>query len=131
MNKLILFIIAIILCDNVAAADWTRFSNNRDKSMIVYVKLPKTIQPEYKVKMWVLFDYNSKQKFANFEFKSIVNQIEFDCKEQLTRINYSAYYDKNMSEGVSTAINSNATQWIPNSPNSINEGLWKYSCGMD
>ena len=109
MKKLTILIFTLFLCAN-AFADWARFSNTRDNSMIVYAKLPKTIHPDYKVKMWVLFDYNSKQKFANFEFKSIVNQIEFDCKGQLTRINYSAYYDKNMGEGVSTAINSNSTQ---------------------
>ena len=120
----------MLLCTN-AIADWTKFSNNSDKSMIVYVKLPNTVEPQYKVKMWVLFDYANKQKFANFEYKSIVNQMIFDCKEQLTTILYSAYYSKNMNEGNAVAINSNQTAWIPNLPNSITEGLWKYSCGMD
>ena len=120
----------MLLCTN-AIADWTKFSNNSDKSMIVYVKLPNTVEPQYKVKMWVLFDYANKQKFANFEYKSIVNQMIFDCKEQLTSILYSAYYSKNMNEGNAVAINSNQTAWIPNLPNSITEGLWKYSCGMD
>ena len=129
--KKIVLMLLLTFMSSSAIADWTQFANNRDKSMIVYVKLPKSIEPQYKVKMWVLFDYGSKQKFSNFEFKSIVNQIVFDCKNELTSILYSAYYSKNMSEGNAVAINQNATQWIPNSPNSITEGLWKYSCGMD
>ena len=130
MTKLIVLFLLSIVSTNVMA-DWTRFANNSDKSMIVYFKLPKTVEPQYKVKMWVLFDYGSKQKYANFEFKSIVNQIVFDCKGELTSVLYSAYYSKNMSEGTTVALNQNATQWMPNSPNSITDGLWKYACGMD
>ncbi len=130
MKKLILMIFMLILSSN-ALAEWSQFANNADKSMFVYVKLPKVVGPLYRVKMWVLSDFNASQRFSSFEYKSITAQWEFDCKEEKSRLLYAAYFNKNMSKGNTVAIDQNTSKWSPASPGSINEGLWKFACGMD
>lgn len=130
MYKVILIALLAVVSSN-AIADWSRFANNKGGSIVVYVKLPPIREENYRVKMWVLLDYRQKQEVAGKPFLSVTSQGEYDCKEERMRLLYSAYFAKSMSKGDSVAIDQNPTKWSPASPDSVDEGLWKFACGMD
>jgi hypothetical protein len=130
MHKTILMMLLAVVSSS-AMAEWTKFGNNETKSIVVYVKLPTIREARYRVKMWVLLDYETDQELAGKSYKSITTQGEYDCKEEQMRLLYAAYYAGNMSRGDAVAIDQNPTKWSPASPGSIDEGLWKFACGMD
>ena len=83
------------------------------------------------VKMWNLRDYKSMQASPSIgvSYLSEKVQLEYDCKEEKTRLLAYIWFSRQMGNGKVVSSDNYDEKWIPISPESIGETLWKIACG--
>lgn len=127
MCKVILMVLMAIVSSN-AVADWVEVGHNEVAT--VYAD-PTTIRKAgNRVKMWHLIDYKMVQ-VPEKPFKpytSMRGHIEYDCKEEQSKILSTLFDTGKMSEGGTVDIDSEPGQWESFPPRSFNESLWKIAC---
>jgi hypothetical protein len=96
----------------------------------IYVD-PDTIRRkgDHQVKVWALTDFTTMQTIAGHSFLSSMEQIEFDCAEELERELAVTWFSEHMGKGNGVWHNSDETEWRPAAPGSVGEGVWKFACG--
>lgn len=81
------------------------------------------------VKMWSMQDFKATQVVGGPQFLSVKEQHEYDCKDGRQRALYITEHSGNMGQKDSVYSEDITTNWIPVSPGSIGETLWKIACG--
>jgi hypothetical protein len=102
-----------------------------EDGLTVYVD-PDTIRRNGNlVKMWLLYDYNSKttQTQERGSIVSAKTQCEYECLEERFRTHAMLEYSGNMGEGKLVFTNTDVGNWAPILPGSIVQLEWQRACG--
>lgn len=127
--KRLLLTILLFLSSNPAYADWVAVGGKVEAGMGAYAD-PVTMRREGDlVKMEVLFDFNTRQTKAGVSYSSANAQMEYDCAEQRFRGLAVMYFSGNMGSGNVLDRSSGKGKWLPVSPGSLDQTLWKVACG--
>lgn len=82
------------------------------------------------VKMWDIVDFTKAQQDKSIKpYKSIKEQVEYDCEEERLRFLSSSWHSENMAKGNVVFSDDEPSKWIAVSPNSRASGLWSVACG--
>ncbi|MCR4303863.1 MAG: sel1 repeat family protein [Gallionella sp.] len=128
MRKAILVILLSVVSSS-AAADWVKVSSTEDAT---FYANPATIRKVgNKVKMWGLIDLDTAQPNSNGKmYLSLMEQSEYDCKEEQVRsLAFTAYSEKMGGGKVVSVISRNDANWNPVPPGSNGVTIWKIACG--
>ena len=126
--KRLLLITLLVLSSGPAYAEWMSLGAS-DSGTTVYAD-PATMRREGDlVKMLVLFDFKTKQTKADVSYLSAKAQMEYDCAEQRFEGLAVMYFSGNMGSGNLLDRSSAKGKWLPVSPSSLDQGLWKVACG--
>jgi len=127
MHKIILVILLAIVSSS-AMAEWVRIGTTNKST--VYAD-PTTIRKSgNKVKMWVLYDFNSVKGVSGEKYLSSKTQAGYDCMEEQEKILYYSWHSKNMGRGdVFWSKNKPNLDWTPVIPGSMRKPFWKIACG--
>ena len=127
--KRLLLTILLFLSGNPAYANWVAVGGKVEAEMGAYAD-PVTMRREGDlVKMEVLFDFKTRQTKAGVSYSSANAQMEYDCAEQRFRGLAVMYFSGNMGNGQLLDRSSGKGKWLPVSPGSLDQTLWKVACG--
>ena len=128
MKRILSSALLMFAC-SAAHAEWVEVSKSDDGLNTNYVDPTSVKRVGELVKMWIMSDYKTIHSFDGINYLSTVHQDEFDCKNELGRVLYVAFYSSAMASGYSTKnINQPHSQWKPIAPNSIRKSLLEYAC---
>jgi hypothetical protein len=126
--KRLLLITLLVLSGVPAYAEWMSLGES-DSGTTVYAD-PATMRREGDlVKMSVLFDFKTIQTKAGVSYLSAKAQMEYDCAEQRFEGLAVLYFSGNMGNGNLLDRSSGKGKWLPVSPGSLDQALWKLACG--
>jgi len=126
--KRLLLTILLFLSGNPAYANWVAVGGKVEAGMGAYAD-PVTMRREGDlVKMEVLFDFKTSQTKAGVSYSSANAQMEYDCAEQRFRGLAVMYFSGNMGSGNLLDRSSGKGKWLPVSPGSLDQTLWKVAC---
>lgn len=100
--KKLLFILFLFFISNSAVAEWTLMGEGENGVIRFsqYANLSTIRESGNIVKMWSLTDHKFKQKLpSNVKYLSYTSHNEYDCQEELFRVNFILFYDGNMGNG--------------------------------
>jgi hypothetical protein len=123
------FITLLVLSSGPAYAEWVPVAKG-ENGLTVYVG-PDTIRRKGDlVKMWLLYDYNSKttQTQERDSIVSAMMQSEYDCLEERFRTHAMLKFSGNMGQGKLVLSNTDVGNWAPILPGSIVQLEWKRAC---
>ena len=124
MKKLLLTLMLITASSNVMA-EWVEIESNETDT---FYDDPATIRKTGNiVRMWVLTDYKMVKTNASKPYMSKLGVRKYDCKEK-SRATIKTLHSKNMGVGKNVGIIGNRP-WLPVSPRTTSELLWKFACG--
>ena len=118
-------------------AEWIMVGENKILGLTAYADpdtetAPKNGKKEKKngdkLKMWKIYDYKTAQEASGYKFMSAKFQNEYDCKEEKIRFLANTTFSENMGVGEVVFTNTDAGKWLPASPGSIDEAMWKFAC---
>ena len=128
MRKAILMLLLAIMSSD-AMAEWARVGTASNETVTFYAD-PATIRKTgSRVKMWSLSDYKTVRQSRGMQFMSMMEQNEYDCKEEKSRTLYISVHSENMGRGNIVHNDDETSDWSPVLPSSIIESLWKFACG--
>jgi surface-adhesin protein E len=128
MTGLLLIILLSLSCSPVFA-EWVSVGGKVEGGMGAYAD-PATMRREGDlVKMEVLFDFKTIQTKAGVSYLSAKAQMEYDCVEQRFGGHAVMYFSGNMGSGNLVDRSSGKGKWLPVSPGSLDQALWKFACG--
>jgi hypothetical protein len=121
-------LVLVILVASPAYAEWTPISSNDE--FTTYVDGATIRRNGNLAKMWPLIDYKTVKKSNYDSYLSSKMQMEYDCKEEKSRMLALSWFSGQMGNGT-VVYNNGAVEgkWSPISPDSIGEELWKIACG--
>jgi hypothetical protein len=122
-------IILLFLSSNPAYAEWVAVGGKVEAGMGAYADSATMRREGDLVKMEVLFDFKTRQTKAGVLYSSANAQMEYDCAEQRFRGLAVMYFSGNMGSGNVLDRNSSKGKWLPVSPGSLDQTLWKVACG--
>jgi hypothetical protein len=126
--KKLLTIILLIMSVN-AWAEWT-LSGGSDE-FTQYIDIATIRRNGNFVKMWNMQDFKTVRKSAsNDSYLSSKVQMEYDCKEERTRMLAFTWFTGQMGNGKVVYSDSDPGKWQPIYPGSIGETLWDVACFM-
>jgi len=126
--KRLLLITLLVLSSGPAYAEWVAVGGKVEAGMGAYAD-PVTMRREGDlVKMEVLFDFKTRQTKAGVSYSSANAQMEYDCAEQRFRGLAVMYFSGNMGSGNLLDRSSGKGKWLPVSPGSLDQTLWKVAC---
>lgn len=128
MRRVVLMMLLAVVSSS-AMAEWVKVAIFEDKGATCYVDRTTLLKVENRVKMWFLLDYREAQKLVGIPYLSVLEQYEFDCKEEQSRRLYYSLQSGNMGGGDMVYKYSDAGKWESNPPGSGGEILWKAACG--
>jgi hypothetical protein len=109
-----------------AVGGWVPFS--RPEHATFYYD-PATIRKAgNKVKMWTLTDFKTALTGSGKAYMSGKSQMEFDCKEEQSRLLYLSTHSGPMGGGEVVSTFSDPGKWEPVGPGTIGEEEWKLAC---
>jgi len=113
-------------------AEWILIDENPDRGTSTYADSSTIRRTGNKVKMMVLYDYETVQRTESTQSMSRMLQHEFDCKGERLRLLYAFFYSENMGRGkLNVTFDFDVpAKWIPFPPNSIYSALLKFACGQ-
>ena len=127
--KRLLLIFLLFLSSSPAYADWVAVSGKVEAGMGAYADPATLRREEDLVKMEVLFDFKTIQTKAGVSYLSAKAQMEYDCAEQRFRGFAVMYFSGNKGSGNLLDRGSGKGNWLPVSPGSLDQTLWKVACG--
>jgi hypothetical protein len=127
MKKMIIAV-ALLLSSQAVMAEWVKYVIIDDFD--AYYNDDSVRKRGSKVKVWVIFDYNSVQAFDDgLKYMSSKNQLEFDCYNELVRMAYYSAASKRFGKGeVVWSHNTPDDDWRPVIPESVDAMLFKRLC---
>jgi hypothetical protein len=127
MKKIILMLLLAFASSN-AMAEWVGVAHNGVATMYAN---PATIRKTGNiVKMWTMSDYATQQSLENYIYYfSSSAQQEYDCKEEQFRVLFYSFYSERMLAGNVVFTDNPPSPWIPITPGSFGESMWKVACG--
>ena len=130
MTRLLLLILTLLfLISSPAYADWVAVGGKLEAGMGAYADSATMRREGDLVKMEVLFDFKTIQTNASVSYLSAKAQMEYDCAEQRFRGFTVMYFSGNMGSGKLLDHSSGKGKWLPVSPGSLDQTLWKVACG--
>jgi hypothetical protein len=131
MSKFIV-LIALIVAGGSAAAEWLPMGKSAGDGFDYYVDLATFRKEGERVMLWVVYDYAAPQAVFDKPYLSSKLQFEFDCKEKGARILNTTVHAENMGKGEAiTSTSLSGSEREPLAAGSIQERLWKVTCGSD
>jgi hypothetical protein len=129
--KYLFFFAFLILSIDPVYAEWVKVSESDEAGRTVYV-IPSTIRRNSNlVKMWQVNDYKTVQTVGGVRFLTAKEQWEFDCAEARSRVVALKEFSGNMGTGTVVFTNSQVGKWLPVTPDSLGQTVWKIACGKD
>lgn len=129
MHKYILTVLAAIVCNIVssgdATAEWRLISKGESPSAAVYADPSDISIKDGMVKIWIMFDYETSQNLGDLSF---VEQHEYDCKGEHSRVIVAYFYSQNMGKGELVFSESDHGQWEPVPQGTLSQSLWRFAC---
>ena len=121
----------LVLNSGPAYAEWVMIGNSESLGGYTIYVNPDTLRRkgDHQVKVWALTDFTTLQTVAGHSFLSSMEQIEFDCAEELERELAVTWFSAHMGNGNGVWHNSDKTEWRSAAPGSAGEGVWKFACG--
>lgn len=114
----------------IKSLPWTAVSTALTDDITTYVDYGTIKRKGNKVKMWVLYDFKTIQRWGNSSFLSQIDRIEYDCEEEATRTLDDFLYLGNKGSGEVVYSRRNMKYEAESViPGSINETLLKVACG--
>jgi hypothetical protein len=111
-----------------AIAEWVKVGSNATDTL--YIDPGIRWSDNNTSKMWALNDFKATQRAGEREpFKSAKLEYEHDCNLAQSRVLYFTSHTENMAEGDIVDFNVVPSEWVPVSPNTGQEALWKIACG--
>lgn len=130
--KKLLIILTFILFSTPALAEWTQIGESDDEGgYTVYADLTSAQKAGGRVRMWVLFDYNTEQKASGTNFLSKKIRRNYNCKEAGIRTLTFSLYSWNMEKGDLLRSYNQPQRWERVQPDSMDEIEWKVACGEE
>ena len=120
----------LVLNSGPAYAEWVAVEKT-DDGMTIYFDPDSIRRKEDLVKMWVLYDYKTVQTVEGVSYLTLKTQSEYDCTEKRTRMLEFTYFSGQMGSGKVAFSDSVEGKWLPVSPDSIGEAVWKFACGKE
>lgn len=128
MKKLLIILTLIFFC-TPALAEWTRIGESDEEGgYAVYADLTTVQKAGGRVRMWVLFDYNTEQKASGTNFLSKKIRRNYNCKEAGIRTLAFSLYSWNMEKGDLLRSYNQPQRWERVQPDSMEELEWKVAC---
>ena len=125
MRSLILFAL-LAAASNGAVAEWVAVGVSESSTLHAE---PASIQKSGDlVKMLDLLDFKAPQVAGTYRYQSSKTLSEYDCKGGQSRILYFSWHSAPMGGGNIVHIDSDSNEWVPVSPRSGVEKLWKIAC---
>ena len=87
MRKVFLLMLLAVVSSN-AMAKWTLSNHSSDGNIAIYANLDSIHKTDAGVKIWTMLDHKKIQKTPSGkqQYKSVVLEKEYGCKEQIMRI---------------------------------------------
>jgi Surface-adhesin protein E len=126
MRKTILLTLLAVVSSS-AVAEWVLAGRNEITA--AYFDPATISKTGNTVKMWNLFDLRTARLLDKQPYMSMKRQVEYDCKEERSRLLSFSGHSENMAGGEVVFSDSDPHNWEPVSPGSGNETLWKIACG--
>lgn len=100
------------------------------KSGITAYAVPSSIRKNgERVEMWSLFDFKEAETSASGQsYLSARSLNEYECDAGRSRLLAFSWHSDNMSGGEVVFSNSDAQDWAPIAPDSLEGLIWKYAC---
>tara|TARA_B100000686_G_C16770074_1_gene964487 strand:+ start:2075 stop:2437 length:363 start_codon:yes stop_codon:yes gene_type:complete len=117
----------LAIVNNSALAEWVYLNKTIDT---FYYINPDIIKKSNKnVKMWILGDFITARKLKNGIMNlSIIDQTEFNCKENKSRSIYQTLHTDNMGKGEIIHTFDEPGEWTYIVPGSAGETHFKFVC---
>lgn len=131
-------LLLLIFVSGNSMADWVKVTSHAEGN--TYADPSTIIRDGNRVKMWTLVDYEKPKITAKQikSFRSMKAQIEFDCKENLSRMISTFTYPENMGVGEAEDLSKarprgfeNSQKWTAIPPDTIGPSgsyFWKFAC---
>jgi len=114
--------------ENSTSTNWTEIGISGTAT--VYADLRSTRKQGDIVKMWNLLSFDTQQSvLGKRSFRSMKNQVEYDCKQEQSRVIAIYTYPDKLGNGITIDLDTNPKQWKPRPPDSAGDALWKLACG--
>ena len=132
IRRIVLVLIILSCSVGLAQAEWEEVAGSDNVTVYIDPTTHRTDKKSGLVKMWVLFDYKTRQRVSEAEpwYLSVRRQEQYNCKEERMRSLAWTFFTDNMADG--KAIHSHSTTeevWTPVAPGSIAKDLWNVACG--
>ncbi len=125
--KRLLMGLMLLMTAGAASAEWTLSSESDDANL--YVDKGTIRRNGNFVKMWSMADFKKMSIIGDISIASTITQSESDCKEEKLRVLAITFYMGRMGKERGVFTHSDDGKWVPISPGSSNETLWKIACG--
>lgn len=125
MRKIALMIILAGFSIGVMA-EWTIV--NSDGMATQYIDLGRTQRNGELVKIWTAVDYKEPRQMLGKNFRSVVIQEEYDCKNELRRTLFVVANAGQMASGAAVLNDPQVSNWQPTPPGSAGEMFLKLAC---
>jgi hypothetical protein len=123
-----LLMLVLAAMSSSAMAEWVKVGSNATDTL--YIDPAIRWSDKNTTKMWALNDFNEIQRVGEREpFKSEKVEHEYDCKRPRIRMLYFTSHTENMAGGDVVDFNAAPSEWVPVTPGTGQEELWKIACG--
>ena len=127
--KKILFTIALTLFSTAAMAKWISVGKSEGATgFTVYADKSAVKKSAGTAQMWSLFDFNSIRKARDFQYLSYKQLVEYDCKENKSRVMKYSFHRKHMGKSGAIYQDSVPGKWQAAVPKSVAKNLLDIAC---
>jgi hypothetical protein len=126
MRKVILMLLPAVVSNSVKA-EWINLGEGYNT--IVYAN-PDTIRRSgNNIYLWRLTEFKLPQVESGKSFLSTKEQMEYNCKNEQYRLLARLVISGSMGIGETIHSESVVEKWNPVTPDTVEEGFFKYACG--
>jgi len=120
----------LIAASTGASAEWFKVSEgDTDGGYRIYLDPQSVRKAAAKAKVWTMTDYTEYQSTpGGVQYKSIMAQHEYDCKEGIWRTVLLTAYKQGMAEGRVVHAEKQPSSWAPVIPDTSADVKFKLVC---
>ena len=127
MKKLL--ITFLFLFSTNAYCDW--FKVTESDTAITFIDDSKITKKDKFIRAWTLTNFLNPVKFDDGTiYQSYVSFMEFDCREDKSRILSSTVYKDEMGKGKTLFTSNEVSKWNFSPPKSVGDFLIQFACGF-